>query len=166
MAAVAAGGGGAADYGEPGFRKGGATARGALWFYSLLWKKDDMRCRAPIVHTITFSNGRASRWLWSDETGMVQNRPRMNDPTEIQDRLRSQAMISKSNMDGAVAVLRMRDGSSRTVGDEELDRVMTAWPESGSLLAIHSYIHARGGDGTVYRCKFELMPGPDGQLQP
>jgi len=90
-----------------------------------------------VLLQVVFTNGTAKAWLCSDDAGMVTRRARLNDPVEVADRFRSQAMISKANMDGAIAVLRMQDGSSRTIGEDELEGTMASWPNSRSLIGMH-----------------------------
>ena len=130
------------------------------WIYHALWKHHaSERCRVCIPDTLLISEGTPVRWLFTSRTGEVV-RKRAIDIKSVRERFVKIGLLDSKNERRYTAMCRRKTDSStkpQLLDAAELGPFMAREMASDpNLIAIQSYVHAKGGVGVVYRNEYTV----------
>lgn len=106
---------------------------------------------------IVIQEGLVNRWLFTGPSGHVMKK-RNVDLNEVRATFPDLALSNPSNTAGFVAVARTPDGSVRLLDQEEFVAFGKQFETNVlTLQAVQAYIHANGGQGSVYRNTYSIV---------
>ena len=142
------------------FQEMAPVTRPPGWVFHALWKHHaSERCRVCIPDTLLVNEGTPVRWLFTSRTGEVV-RKRAVDIKSVRERFVKIGLLDPKNERRYAAVCRRKtdSGSQPQLLDAAdlgpfMAREMAADP---NLIALQSYVHAKGGTGVLYRNEYTV----------
>ena len=123
------------------------------WLFDCLWLGGEGtgRCRLLIPDTVLVEHGNFSRWVFTSRNGEVVKK-RSLDPGLVADRFVKLSLDDLHNTRRLAAVSRGEDGAVAFVQEADL----LAFLRSPSGVAVQAFVHAKGGNDTVYRNDYRV----------
>jgi CheY-like chemotaxis protein len=114
---------------------------------------------------LVYKDNFIDRWLFSTQSGHVAKKRAISEQA-VGDSFRRVALSHGSNDSRLCAVLRHTDGHITVLNEDEFEKFCEECiPVTGNrgrrrpdLIAVHAYVHSRGGDGAIWRNEWSAPP--------